>query len=315
MPDTLSITKPDYRWRYDPAAELAEPIPEPPMFAEPIDDVRTRVTKRVGKVVRCRDLASPCPAVRKLTQADDRRREKQREHGYSWDTPIFDNPFEVRRLRLLNAIGLALPRIGGRLESSCKSGRKLTIVVGAETMELLLDHPSAKPDRWGEWSTRKGPVDTLRLEIKPRIDGVVPAQAWVDSSDSKLEDRLTEITIALGVSAEAQYRQGQVNHHAWLLKRRAENEAEVVRRRAEAERLARERQLKEQQERRERLFGQARDWRMACDIRGFVEDVLGSAPDGGRTLEDWATWARAEADAIDPVLNGSLAPADTDIAG
>jgi hypothetical protein len=311
MPETLEIKAGAYNWRYDPVAELAEPIPEPPVFAEPIDDVRERVAKRIGKVVRCKDLSAPCPVVRKQLQADDKRREKFRDHGYSWDAPLFDSPFEVRRLRVLNAIGLALPRIGGRIESGCKSGRMLSVTVGTETMELHLDHPGAKPTRWGEWSTRPGAVDTLKLELKPRYPEVLPTQAWVDAAGDKLEDHLTEITIAIAVAGEAQYRQHQASHHDWLLKRRTENEAEVIRRRLEAEKKERERLAKEQAERRERLFGQAKDWRPACDIRGFVEDVLASGTAAVDDLAAWARWARAEADVLDPVLNGSLTPADT----
>ncbi len=314
MPDTISVTRPEYNYRYDPAAELAEPIPEPPAFDEPIEDVQVRVIKRVGKVVRCRDLASPYPVVRKLLDADGRRREQFQKHGYSWDKPIFDSPFEVRRLRVLNAIGLALPRIGGKLDSSCKQGRKLTITVGSQQMELFLDHPSAKPTQWGEWATRPGPVDTLKLELKSRFAETLPTQTWTDSADCKLEDQLTDILVALGVSGETHYRQSEVNHHTWLLKRRAENEAEVARRRTEAERLRRERlrrerRLKAEKERRERLFGQARDWRASRDIRGFVADVLASRPGDG-SLDAWAAWAKSEADALDPVINGSLTPAD-----
>ncbi len=108
----------------------------------------------------------------------------------------------------------------------------------------------------------------------------------------------------------AHYRQSEINHQAWLVKRRAENEAEVVRRRAEAERLARERRLKAEKERRERLLGQAQAWRTACDIRGFVEDVLAGRAGDLESLDTWAAWARSEADALDPALNGSLTPAD-----
>ena len=76
----------------------------------------------------------------------------------------------------------------------------------------------------------------------------------------------------------------------------------------EAERKRREQQLKEERERREFLFGQARDWRTAHDIRSFVENVLsetGKAEDAsaGR-LAEWRAWALAEADAIDPVKRG-----------
>lgn len=313
MSQFVQVAKEPYTgWRYDPEGELAEPVPEPPIFPEAMEAVAERVAKRVGKVVRCKDLASPTLMVRKLLENDDRLREKQRQSSWhsSWDDPLFASPFETRRLRILNAIGLALPRIGGKLDYSGKQARKLTLRVGDEAMELALDHPSAKPNQWGEWSTRPGPVDTLKLELKPRFPDGIPKLAWQDGPDGKLEDQLTEIVVALGVAGEAHYRAGCLSHHAYLLKRRKDNDAEVIKRRAEAERLAKERQLKAQKERRDRLFGQAQDWRAARDIRGFVEDVLASERGGGDGLSDWANWARSEADALDPVLNGSLTTAD-----
>jgi len=196
----------------------------------------------------------------------------------------------------------------GGLDWSCKQGRKLGAHVGGQRLEVLLDHPDAKPDRWGEWKTRPGPVDVLKLDLPPASKE--PATlSWADTQDAKLEDQLTEIVVAFAVAAEAHYRQGEVNHHTWLVQRRVDNEAEVLRRRIEAERLAEERRLKAALERRERLFAQAKDWRTARDIRGFVDDVLNS--ENLQDLSLWASWARAEADALDPVLNGALAAADT----
>jgi len=84
----------------------------------------------------------------------------------------------------------------------------------------------------------------------------------------------------------------------------------VRRRREEAERKARERRLAEEKARREHLFAQAQAWRTAQDIRGFVAQVLATAPDAQarEDVERWATWALAEADALDPVASGRLAP-------
>lgn len=312
MSNEVAITKPVHRWQYDPEAELAEPIPDPPVFPEPLEDVRTRVIKRVGKVNRCRDLSLPCPMVRKLLANDDRRREKQLASSFpsSWDAPLFESPFEVRRLRVLNAIGLALPRIGGALDYSGKEARALSVIIGDQRMGLALDHPDAKPSRWGEWSTRQGKVDTLKLELKPRHAEGTTKLVWIDGDDVKLEDQLTEITVSMAVAGENEYRQATVAHYQYLLKRRADNEAELAKRRAEAIRLARERELKAQQERRNRLFEQSRNWRAARDIRGFVADVLENSGGAAPELQHWANWARAEADALDPVINGLLTADD-----
>ena len=129
------------------------------------------------------------------------------------------------------------------------------------------------------------------------------------AANGKIEDMLTDIVVSIAVFGEAQLRQSEASHHVWLLKRRAENEAEIIRRRLEAERLAEERRLKAQAERRERLFSQAHAWRNANDIRGFVADVLRAAADDPG-LEAWAAWAKAEADALDPTLNGDLTASD-----
>jgi len=65
-------------WPYDPEAELAKPPPILPEFPEPIEAVKARVVRRVGKVSFIRDLTTSCPAVRKLLDEDIARVERQR---------------------------------------------------------------------------------------------------------------------------------------------------------------------------------------------------------------------------------------------
>ena len=151
-----------------------------------------------------------------------------------------------------------------------------------------------------------GPVDVLKLEMDANHADAGLARLWTDGADGKLEDRLTEIVVTFIVAGEAQYRDCQVAHHAWLIKRRADNEAELERRRLEAERKRREEEERDALARREHLFGQARDWRTAQDIRSFVAGVLAEAGDKApdRRLAAWRTWALSEADAIDPVRRG-----------
>lgn len=40
MPDRVSVGKEQHAWRWDPAAELVEPLPDLPVFDEPLDDLR-----------------------------------------------------------------------------------------------------------------------------------------------------------------------------------------------------------------------------------------------------------------------------------
>ena len=311
-----SIGREPYSWRYDPEAELAEPIPDPPVFEEPIEAVAARVARRVGKVPRARDLSSPWGHLQKLLDEDDRRRERLRASPYAtWDGPIFESAFERRRLRLLNALCHGLSKAGARPVIRGAEGREISVIVGATDVSITLDHPAAKPDRHGQYKTRPGPVDTLKLQIKHDPGGSGYQAVWTDTENVKLESSLSQIVVAIIVAGEAHYRTGRAQHHAWLIERRAQNEAEIRRRREEAERQAREKRLAEEKARREILFSQARDWRTARDIRAFVDSVLTDPPkrlpaDGARS---WADWALSEADAIDPVMNGSLAaPAPPD---
>ncbi len=111
--------------RYDPEAELREPLPEPPVFEEDLESVRQRVARTVGKVVRSRDLAAPVPAIRRLLAADAQRAEKFRQDPWPWHAPYFQSRFEQRRLRLLDALAKALSRQGVWPDDSPQHVRRL----------------------------------------------------------------------------------------------------------------------------------------------------------------------------------------------
>lgn len=300
-------------WPYDPVAELAQPLPEVPNFDEPLEDVHARVIKQVGKVLRVRDLSSPTAVVRKLIDADSKRRVKYQASSFSWDLPIFDSPFEQRRLRVLDALAAGLSRQSAKMDVTGKTGRDLRVKVGDQWLPFSLDHPAAKPDRWGEHQVQAGPVAPLKFELKPRWDEGVPRRVWADEEGSKLEDQLTEIVAAVLLTGEAEYRNLARAEHAWAIQRRAQNEAEIIKRRAEAEQRERERLEREAKERRDLLFSQAHAWRTAMDIRGFVGTAVEQGElDGSSSLKEWSDWALNEADLLDPVKQGVLlAPSDS----
>jgi len=110
-------------------------------------------------------------------------------------------------------------------------------------------------------------------------------------------------------------------------------EAEAARRKQRAEELERqhrlweeqEKQRRELEERRERelaqfkrLEEQVRNWRRAEEIRGYVAAVEGRAArepgavDCASELSQWAAWARAKADSIDPLRDARSAVLDTE---
>lgn len=84
---------------------------------------------------------------------------------------------------------------------------------------------------------------------------------------------------------------------------------ELRRREEEVARRARELQEKASQERIARLLYQAKALSRANQIRAYVDTVLIRAAEVRKSqaeIDDWAIWARQQADSIDPVKNGSF---------
>ena len=309
MPDSIVLGRPpEHHWRYDPEAELAEPPPIEPVFEEPIESVRERVAKRVGKVARVRDLQSPHGAIRRYLEADEKRRAQQRSSLYtaSYYEPYFASGFEQRRFKFLNSLFQGLVRFGARPTIQGDKARDISVGVGICTVNFRLDHPTAKPNRQGEWSTRPGKASVLELVVLGDREGKTVLTRWADVEGRKLEDQLTEIVVGLIVQGEEGYRRGQLEHYRWMLKRRVEAEAEVIKRKAEAERLARERRLKEQREARDALLRHAHAHRDALEIRALVAAVQSLAAANEidpQPVATWVGWALDVATQLDPLAN------------
>lgn len=293
-------------------AELDEPLPDPPVFDEPIESVRLRAVARVGRVRALPTLDRACADVRRLLVADDHRRADKAAHRGSpgREGPLCDSPFERRRLRLLNSLVFAFARVGARLELRGRSGRDLAVRVGTQRLALALDAPGALPTHAGEWETRPGPAGPLALSIVRGPDIEETPQLWIDADDALVDAQLADIVVSILVAAEIGHRAAEVEGHARRIKWRAQIAADLVRRQADAVRRRDEREIMKARARRKRLFGQARNWRKARNIRGFVADVLAEARglDDDGALAEWRDWALAEADALDPVTDGGLAP-------
>lgn len=294
-----------FRWPRDPEGELAEPIPEPPVFDEPLDVVEARVRKELGRI-SVRPITTPHPAIRQLLEKDDKRRAKQQQYSWadSYYAPKFVSGFERRRLRLLNSLFFGGAKIGAKGWTSGDAARELGVTVGAQPVRFILDHPSAKKNRQGEWEVRAGAADTLRLQI---TSGSEPERqsVWIDTDDQRLEDQLTEIAVALIIAGEAAYRHEQFALVERVLERRREMEAELEQLLAKRAQEARARAEREALARRDALRAQASVWREAADLRAFIAAVEETRP-SQVGLEEWARWARAEADRLDPFTSGSV---------
>lgn len=292
--------------------ELLGPLPDRPEFSEDIALVRDRSRKVIGAVKVSKMQTLKHPVVSKLLGQDEARREKQKTATYtlSWEKPVFDTPFEQRRLRLLNALSLAVARCGGKPEVKGHEAREITITVHQTAVFLMLDRPKVTRRGAGQGPhLTGGKSDPLRFAIIEGYQGEVERAAWQDAEDAPLERMMAEIAVEIVAAAELKYREGCVRQFEWRVKRKAEREEELRQHQIELERQERERQHRLEQARIDRLLEEAATLRRATDIRTYVHAVRQAARGEGMNtpaeeVERWAQWALAEADRIDPVRNG-----------
>lgn len=301
-------------WYYDwTREELLAPLPSAPEFEEPIEAVRERVGKALGEVAMPRQVRLWHPSLARLLAEDEKRRAKQAALPYKspWDDPLFDTPFERRRLRLLNALFLAVPRMKGRGDVRSKDGRDPSVSFHGQHVGLVLEALKAKPARGGWVGARPEPEDgRMRLSIPLAYGSDKVRREWADEADRKLEACLTEVAVEVVVTAELTYREQVLRQHQHRAERKAALEEAERKARAEAERQERERQERLAQARIDRLLGDAALFRQASDIRAFVAAMVERSEGQGaaerEAFERWRAWALAQADRIDPSLGAAF---------
>jgi hypothetical protein len=309
MSDEIHVGARYYWQRSLSDKELLGPLPEPPEFSEDIALVRERIRKNIGTAKVGRVLTMKHPAISRLLAQDDARREKHRTATYvfSWEKPVFDTPFEQRRLRLLNALFLAVAR--GKPEVRGNEAREITITVHQTAVFLTVDRP--KVTRRGAshgLHPSGGKSDPLRLAVVEGYQREEERAAWQDTEDAPLEHLIGEIAVEIVAVAELKYREGCVRQFEWRVKRKSEREEELRQRQIELKRQERERLQRLEQARIDRLLDEAASLRRATDIRAYVQAAREVAEVGidamNEEIERWARRALAEADRIDPVRNG-----------
>lgn len=286
--------------------------PQPPVFEDDLEDVATRVQGMVGHVTVPKMPDRAHRQIRRLLDADEERRQKQLSScfSYSWDKPLFDDPFEKRRLRVLNAIMTALEVCGMKPTVQGGAGRNLSVRVNDTHVHYTLDATSQKNDPYRDASVEtRGTSNKLRLQILSWGPSSGVHMSWEDTDKIKLEKHLDDIVIELIASGERQYREYQQRHYEWVVKRKADLIEEIRKREEEAKRKERERRIALEKARVDRLLGDATALRQAADIRTYVEAVRQRCSDednpvSADELEAWASWALAQADRLDPVRSG-----------
>jgi hypothetical protein len=288
--------------------ELLGPLPPPPEFEEPIERVRERIAKTVGRVTVPREVRIWHPTVEKLLKEDEQRRERQRASSFpsSWDAPRFETPFERRRLRVLNTLVLAAGMMNGKPSISDHEGRNIHFSFHQRHVVIQLDR--LKRARLRGHAANSADADEAKLSLSilqgPGSENI--RIAWQDDEQGKLETRVTEIAVQIILTAELQYREGTVRSYEWRVQRKAELEEEAREKKRQAERAERERQKRLEQARIDRLLKSATAFQQAGAIRKYVEAIRATQTDCAacsvEELERWCHWALAEAERIDPVV-------------
>jgi len=288
-------------------SDLLGPLPSPPEFSEPVETLREKTQKAIGRVAVPREVRIWPDPIRRRFEEDEKRREKIKTLTYvsSWDKPIFESPFELRRFRILNALSVALSKVGGRLQISGKEARNVCFAIADQRVAIDLDIPwkSRTQNDSVIWSPR--PADSkMVLAVDPRWNTEEARYRCEDDADGKIETKLTQIAPEIVVTAELRYREGVLHTYKWRVERKAQLEEELRKKRLEAERAERERQRKLEQARVDRLLRDADAFRQAQAIREYVQEIRLATPDPDTVsksgLESWAQWALAQADRIDP---------------
>jgi hypothetical protein len=288
--------------------ELLAALPPPPDFEEPIESVRERIAKTVGKLTVPREVRLWHPAIDKLLKEDEQRRERQRASSYpsSWDAPRFDTPLERRRLRVLNSLALATGMMNGKLAISDHEGRSIHFSFYQRQVGIRLDRLRRAKRRGHAANSPDADEAKLSLSILESPHSENERIAWQDDEQGKVETRITEIAIQIILAAELQYREGVIRSYEWRVQRKAELEEEERERKRQAERAERERQKRLEQARIDRLLKSTAAFEQAGAIRKYVEAIRATQTDNaacsGEELERWSQWALAEAERIDPVV-------------
>ncbi len=283
----------------------------PPVFPESPTNLVERVQSLVGRVAVPKTLAGAHHLIAELLNKDEVRREKQQTDRYAsiFDAPIFDSPFERRRLRILNAIFHALHRCGMRPSVRGQDARELGVRVGQSYLSFTLDRVAGqrRAFRVTDSSSKANASDKLLLKIE--TSGNLASQTSWEDGEKSIEDQVRDIVVALIVAGEMQYREGERRAYEWEIERREKLREEARRRKDEEERRERDRRLKAAKDRLDRLLGDVEAFHRAGQIRAYVKAALArnaslNVPE--EELKAWVAWALAQADDMDPVVSGQF---------
>lgn len=275
---------------------LAATLPPPPTFAESYDEVAQRVRALLAKVPIPMSLKRTHREIASLLEADEVRRVKFLEHGYSWEKPLFDTPLARRKLRILNGLTTALARVG--FATSIRGGGpiELNTRVGDYGISWQLEADAARPHK--KATAKSG----LRLSIS--LPTGAPAQlaaSWSDLPERDLESVARTILETIIIAGEYRYRSHVLSMYEWRIERRQRLVAERERLLIEAERRRVEALERARKQEEDALIDQARRWRQATDVRAYVAARVAVQGTPDEVMNNWVRWAMEVADRMDPL--------------
>jgi hypothetical protein len=239
-----------------------------------------------------------------LLARDERIREEHRQRGWSVRTPVFDNPLHARRLRILNAIFLALS--GQRCKSSVRgdAADDITVQIGETRLSIKIDSIADRPRAHSttQLDLRK---ERLRLSVAGHHERDF-VSIVEDEPGKPIEQHLRKAVVELIVLGESRYRENCISYYRWQLDLREHDIAEARKEREEANRKERKRIAALEKARVDNLLEAAAALQNAITIRSYVAEVrkaYATKDDARAELEAWATWALAQADRIDPLIS------------
>lgn len=287
-----------YYWHSESKEEeLRAPLPVPPEFTEPIEALRERIAKAIGKISVPHQVRVWHPAIDRLFKEDEERRQKQLAgaYSYSWNKPHLDTPFERRRLRILNSLFFATEKMNGRPSISFHEGLDIGISFHQRHVQLVLDQPK-QPNRRSRVPVAQHEPNEIRLALSIRLGpcSETDRMIWQDDDEGKLETHMTEIAVEVVMTAEIQYREMVVHQYQFRVERRTQLEEEERQRKVAIERAEKERLRRIEQARIDRLLGDAAAFQQANAIRKYVETIrLSQSCDGFSAADEFERWSHS----------------------
>ena len=290
-------------------------VPQAPTFRElaaVTDEIRAAVKPiKVPSV-----LTAPHPIVARLLTQDAKRKPSPSASRYFPDRhgPKFQSPIQQRRLRILSSFLTELDRLGCKASGNTHAGERFSISIGGFWVYIFFGVEGGQSPSYFNNSARgyKHPDrERLRLDLVDHDDRSPPKRTWREDPDP-LERHTTEILRELLIYTETETRKWALLSDKWALEERERKirEANAAAEKAEADRVARDKAAAKA--RIDALMAGADALEKAVRIRRYVEAVRAAnasrpAPIPYEQLENWARWALAQADTLDPVTSGRFA--------